>query len=974
MQFITTRRLKSLVSGMTAAALLVSMTAVLPEREVSAADMCVIDTTKEYQSIRGFGGINHPEWTGADLTDAQIQTAFGNGEGQLGFTVLRIFVNPDSNQWYRAVPTAKAASDMGVTVFASPWEPPSNLAESGGSNGKLHLPESNYAAYADHLNNFGTYMQNNGVDLYAISVQNEPDYASEWTYWSTDETTNFLANYADRITSTRVMSPESFQYAPENASWVPDGGKKFYTKILNNQKAMENCDLFGTHFYGTQRSWMDFPALESSGKEIWMTEVYVPNSEANSNERWPEALDVAENMHNGLVVGNMSAYVWWYIRRNYGPMNEDGTISKRGYMMAHYSKFVRPGDVRIDATESPAENVYISAYKGADNQVTIVAVNKSTEGYAQEFSVNGGTITDVDRWRTDGSANLAETQNLENDGSSFWAQLPAQSVTTFVVTMADGSMTLPDAPTDGTVTPEPDENGYFFHDTFEQDTFDWQGRGAASIMTSGRTAYAGSEALLVQERTATWNGAYKQLNPLAFVPGEAFSFSADVMYFDGDATQTFYLKLQYTDTEGETRYASIAEATAVKGEWVQLKNTAYTIPAGASNLQLYVETASGTDNFYIDEAIGALPGTEIAGPAEIAFTLGDVNADGRIDIFDLGAAKQGMHGSLGTAARLAADVNQNGALDDDDIGQLQDFLLARIDSFGKTDAAPDASGDDITGAEISMADYTAQINAKMVETEPEAERYEQAGRAYGTVQKVSYYSNTCKRNRNFNILLPAGYSEDKTYPVLYAMHGYWQNEDTLIDESDESMRLRQIIGNAIAAGEAEDMIVVFPYIYASATQDACSAMDDANNAAYDNFINELTNDLMPYIEANYSVRTGKDNTALTGFSMGGRESLYIANQRPDLFGYVGAICPAPGVSPGLIAEADFRFEGESPYLLLLTAGSNDTVVYDNPAGYHNIMTANGVPHIWHYVNGGYHGGNCIRAHMYNFVRAVFKAS
>ncbi|MBQ9956451.1 MAG: glucuronoarabinoxylan endo-1,4-beta-xylanase, partial [Ruminococcus sp.] len=231
--------------------------------QASAASDCVINTSVEHQVIQGFGGINHPEWTGQDLTDDQRETAFGNGEGQLGLTVLRVFVNPDSNQWYRAVPTAKYASDNGVTVFASPWEPPANLAESGGSNGKLHLPQSNYGAYAQHLNDFGNYMKNNGVDLYAISVQNEPDYASEWTYWSSDETTNFIANYGDQITSTRLMSPESFQYTPENASWIlggKDGGKKYYSKILNNSKAMANCDLFGTHFYGTTRDWMDFPA------------------------------------------------------------------------------------------------------------------------------------------------------------------------------------------------------------------------------------------------------------------------------------------------------------------------------------------------------------------------------------------------------------------------------------------------------------------------------------------------------------------------------------------------------------------------------------------------------------------------------------------------------------------------------------------------------------------------------------------
>lgn len=981
MRLSAIRSLKSLCAGVTAAAMLFSMTSMLPQEDVSAADTCVINTNKEYQLIRGFGGINHPEWTGQDLTPEQRQTAFGNGEGELGLSVLRIFVNPDKNQWYKALPTAQTATEMGVTVFASPWEPPSNLAESGGSNGKLHLPRSNYGAYAQHLNDFGNYMKNNNVDLFAISVQNEPDYAHDWTYWSTDETTDFLANYGDQITSTRLMSPESFQYAPENASWVGDGGKTFYRKILNNQKAMANCDLFGTHFYGTTRDWMNFPDLENCGKEIWMTEVYVPDSTSHANT-WPQALDVAENIHNGLVVGNMSAYVWWYIRRSYGPMLEDGSISKRGYMMAHYSKFVRPGDVRIDATEIPSDKVYVSAYKGSDNQVTIVAVNKGTTGYSQNFSISGGTITDVDRWRTTGSENLAKTENLENDGTSFWAQLPAESVTTFVVTMADGSMTLPDPPSDtpGTTVPEPNEYGWYFHDEFEGDTCTWEGRGAATIMTSGRTAYVGSEALLVQNRESAWNGAYRTLNPLAFVPGQEFSFSANVTYFDGDATDTFYMKLQYTDANGETQYSTIAEVTGVKGEWAQLANKNYKIPEGASNLMLYIETADTTNNFYIDEAIGALPGVTINGagqpeipevPDPVTYTLGDVNSDGVINAFDLAAAKKGnAKGFAAEAAELAADVNQNGTADDDDIKQLTDYVLGRIDSFVKANNSSNSG----TEVKVSMAEYTAQVSAVMVEKEPEAERTEQAGRAYGTLQKVSYYSNTCKRSRNFNILLPAGYSEDKEYPVLYAMHGYWQNEDTLASETDESMRLRQIIGNAIAAGEAEEMIVVYPYIYASATQDACSAMDDANNAAYDNFINELTNDLMPYIEANYSVKTGKDNTALTGFSMGGRESLYIANQRPDLFGYVGAICPAPGVSPGLISESDFKFTGESPYLLMLTAGSNDEVVYSTPSGYHDILTNNGVPHIWHYVEGGYHGGNCIRAHMYNFVRAAFKAN
>lgn len=164
---------------LTTSVMLLGFTAAFPVQTGHAASDVVVNMDEEYQTIRGFGGINHPEWTGQDMTEEQRQTAFGNGDDELGLTVLRVFVNPDKDQWYKALPTAQYATKMGVTVFASPWEPPADLAESGGSNGKLHLPKSNYAAYAQHLNDFGTYMKNNDVDLYAISVQNEPDYASE---------------------------------------------------------------------------------------------------------------------------------------------------------------------------------------------------------------------------------------------------------------------------------------------------------------------------------------------------------------------------------------------------------------------------------------------------------------------------------------------------------------------------------------------------------------------------------------------------------------------------------------------------------------------------------------------------------------------------------------------------------------------------------------------------------------------------
>ncbi|MGN1223738.1 MAG: carbohydrate binding domain-containing protein, partial [Ruminococcus sp.] len=314
----------------------------------------------------------------------------------------------------------------------------------------------------------------------------------------------------------------------------------------------------------------------------------------------------------------------------------------------------------------PADNVYVSAYKGDENQVTIVAINKGTEGYAQNFTISGKTIGNIERYRTSANENLAYTSNFEATENSFWAQLPAESVSTFIVTLSEG----------------PDENGYYFHDEFENADFDWSARGSGKIGLSGRTPYMGVNALLISERTAAWNGVEKALDTSVFRPGEAYSFSVVAKFLEGKCTEKILLTLQYTDKNGQTRYANIDSKIAVRGEYVQLYNSNYTIPTDAVDAKLVVETSSQTMNFYIDEAIGAVAETMIDGPSEINFILGDINKDGVIDISDLAFAKYGVLNEFENhLADVAADVNQDGTANIDDLIQIQDFLLARIDQF-----------------------------------------------------------------------------------------------------------------------------------------------------------------------------------------------------------------------------------------------------------------------------------------------------
>lgn len=251
---------------------------------------------------------------------------------------------------------------------------------------------------------------------------------------------------------------------------------------------------------------------------------------------------------------------------------------------------------------------------------------------------------------------------------------------------------------------------------------------------------------------------------------------------------------------------------------------------------------------------------------------------------------------------------------------------------------------------------------------------------YSTAVHKTYHSTTTGLDRGVNILLPEGYTEEKKYPVLYLLHGIFCDEYTLL--KDEECRIPELAANLAADKLAKEMIVVLPNMFAKWKESQTPGFSAEGTAPYDNFINDLVNDLMPYIESNYSVLTGRDHTALAGFSMGGRETLFIGLNRPDLFGYIGAIAPAPGLvpakdwameHPGQMEEKDvyFKDEANKPYLVMVCCGTQDGTVGKYPESYHKILEANGVKHIWYEVPGADHNADAIRSGVHNYMRAIF---
>ena len=258
--------------------------------------------------------------------------------------------------------------------------------------------------------------------------------------------------------------------------------------------------------------------------------------------------------------------------------------------------------------------------------------------------------------------------------------------------------------TQAAVYDQPNNYGWYFNFGFEGTTDGFSARGSASIASSSDTAFVGSSSLYVSNRTSAWQGASYKLGS-NFKAGTEYSFSAIVSYLDGYDTDTFHLTLQYDGSDGTTYYDKIATETVTKGQWTQLANTNYKLPSGASNMQIYVETDSSTTSFYIDEVIGAVAGTGILGPeggssssgssgktGKGGMLLGDINFDGDIDAMDIVLSERGMlRGFDDKNAEKAADVDQSGVFENEDVDLLKQFITNRITEFPVAAKAVDVS-------------------------------------------------------------------------------------------------------------------------------------------------------------------------------------------------------------------------------------------------------------------------------------------
>lgn len=386
------------------------------------SNSATVDFGTTHQTIRGFGGSD--AWMPV-MPAGEVSALFGTGASDLGLTILRGRIDPTLN-WSTELTNAQAAIAAGtsVSVIATPWTPPQGMKDNGNVVMGSLIP-SDYSSYAGYLESYVTYMANSGVSLYGISMQNEPDanVTYESCVWTPQEMDTWVAQDASVLT-TKLIMPESESF---NTSYSD--------AALNDPNAVGNIGIIAGHLYGTSPSL--YAPAANAGKEVWMTEHYL--NPKGAQPAIGDALQAAKEIHDSLTVGNYNAYLWWWVAdwnpgtgvTNYGLVDQNNNPTYYGWAMAQFARFVRPGYVRSDVTNSNAANVFISAYKGNGHYV-IVAINMNTSPVAQTLTIQNQNITSMTPYETTATATVAQQSAVSASGNQLSYTLPAQSIVTFV--------------------------------------------------------------------------------------------------------------------------------------------------------------------------------------------------------------------------------------------------------------------------------------------------------------------------------------------------------------------------------------------------------------------------------------------------------------------------------------------------------------------------------------------------------------
>ena len=219
---------------------------------------------------------------------------------------------------------------------------------------------------------------------------------------------------------------------------------------------------------------------------------------------------------------------------------------------------------------------------------------------------------------------------------------------------------------------------------------------------------------------------------------------------------------------------------------------------------------------------------------------------------------------------------------------------------------------------------------------------------HGRIEYVHYYSKSLGATNHAVVYLPPRYMENpqKRYPVFYLISGTTDTEEVYFKVG----RVNYILDNLLADKRAKEMIVVMPYGNPAKLKLKDAAVTQLQFGG-DVFSNDLINDLLPYIDANYRTKADADSRAIGGFSRGGNQALYNGLTHLDKFSYLCSYSSFTSTDiPNVYDQA--AETNKKIHLFWLGVGTDD-FLYGNARDYMQFLDDKGINSVKEFTSDKY---------------------
>jgi glucosylceramidase len=392
-----------------------------------------VDSTTTYQSVDGFGytltGSSAQLIDGMGTTEkaALLNELFGTASGQIGVSYLRISIgasdlspsvfsyddlpagNTDptlasfslSQDLTHLVPVIKAILliNPNIKILGSPWSAPVWMKDNGLSKGGTLLT-AYYGTYANYFVKYIQAMQAQGIRIDAVTLQNEPQ--------NPDNNPSMVFSAAQEATFVKNNLGPAFQTAGLTTKiivWDHNCDNSNYPiTVLNDAAAYPFIDGSAFHLYAGDISAMSTVHNNFPAKNLYFTEQFTSsNGNFNGDLQW--------HLRN-VIIGSMRNWsrnaLEWNLANDpsYGPHTPGGCTECKGaltlngnsvtrnvayYIIAHASKFVPAGSVRIESNvTSSLQNV---AFKTPAGKKVLIVLNDASSNQVFNIKFKGKWIS-----------------------------------------------------------------------------------------------------------------------------------------------------------------------------------------------------------------------------------------------------------------------------------------------------------------------------------------------------------------------------------------------------------------------------------------------------------------------------------------------------------------------------------------------------------------------------------------------------